>query len=81
MPAAAARLLRAGGHLVVVDYLPHDDEAMREQGDVWLGFEPAKLRAWLEAVGLEVTHAAPLRTDETPALQLVVGASPEACRV
>ena len=22
---------------------------MREQGDVWLGFEPAKLRAWLEA--------------------------------
>ena len=22
---------------------------MREQGDVWLGFEPAKLRGWLEA--------------------------------
>jgi ArsR family transcriptional regulator len=35
--AAAARLLRTGGHFAIVDYLPHDDEAMREQGDVWLG--------------------------------------------
>ena len=38
--ASAARLLRAGGHLAIVDYLPHDDESLREQGHVWLGFEP-----------------------------------------
>lgn len=74
--AAAARLLRAGGHLVIVDYLPHDDEAMREQGDVWLGFEPAKLRGWLEAGALEVMTTSPLPSRERPALQLAVGQKP-----
>lgn len=73
---AAARLLRAGGHLIVVDYLPHDDEAMREQGDVWLGFEPAKLRAWLEHAGLDLVTLAPLPGDEQPRLQLAVGKKP-----
>lgn len=73
---AAARLLRAGGHLVVVDYLPHDDEAMRDQGDVWLGFEPAKLAAWLDAAGLESITGAPLRGLARPALQLTVGKKP-----
>lgn len=71
--AAATRLLRTGGHLVVVDYLPHDDEAMREQGDVWLGFEPAKLRTWLEAASLDAVAAHPLTNPQRPALQLAVG--------
>jgi ArsR family transcriptional regulator len=35
---AMARLLKRGGHLVVLDYLPHELDVMREQGDVWLGF-------------------------------------------
>ncbi len=26
-----ARLLKKGGHLVVLDYLPHDDDRMREE--------------------------------------------------
>jgi ArsR family transcriptional regulator len=52
--AAASRLVRKGGHLAIVDFLPHDDETMREQGDVWLGFEPAKLAAWLAAAGMNV---------------------------
>lgn len=73
---AAARLLRPGGHLLVVDYLPHDDESMRDQGDVWLGFEPAKLRGWLEGAGLEVT-ASQLLPGAAPAppppLQLAIG--------
>jgi ArsR family transcriptional regulator len=74
--AAAARLVRPGGHVVVVDHVPHEDEGLRERGHVWLGFEPAKLRAWLEAAGLEATHVAPLRArrdDELPPLQLAVG--------
>jgi SAM-dependent methyltransferase len=71
--AAAARLLRAGGHLVVVDYLPHDDETMREQGDVWLGFEPQKLRTWIEGASLEVVATHPLSSPQRPALQLAVG--------
>lgn len=51
-----ARLLKRGGHLVVLDYLPHDDESMREaQADVWLGFDPDELSQKLEAAGLVVT--------------------------
>jgi ArsR family transcriptional regulator len=73
---AAARLARAGGALVVVDHVPHDDESLRERGHVWLGFEVTKLRAWVEAAGLEVTYAGPLRAAETPPLQLVVGRRP-----
>jgi ArsR family transcriptional regulator len=74
--AAAARLLRSGGHLVVVDYLPHDDESMRAQGDVWLGFEPAKLRGFLERAGLEVGSLAPLAATTRPFPQLAVGRKP-----
>jgi ArsR family transcriptional regulator len=58
---AAADLVRPGGHLAVVDLLPHDDESVREQGHVWLGFAPAKLRALLEHAGLEVVALAPLQ--------------------
>jgi SAM-dependent methyltransferase len=60
MLSACARLLRRGGHLVVLDYAPHDDEAMRAtQADVWLGFAPAQLEAWLVAAGLASVHIRP----------------------
>lgn len=55
MLAGCARLLRAGGLVVVVDYLPHEDEEMRAQGDVWLGFEPEKLQALAAEAGLVST--------------------------
>lgn len=55
-----ARLLRPGGHLLVLDYLPHGDESLREQGDVWLGFQPDDLRDHLEAVGLAAVRTGPL---------------------
>lgn len=58
--AAAARLARDGGRLLVVDYLPHGDESLREQGDVWLGFSPERLRAFAEEAGLAVDSLAPL---------------------
>jgi len=74
--AAAARLLRPGGHLVVVDYLPHDDESMREQGDVWLGFPPAKLHTWLESAALAGITVSPLPTSQRPLLQLAAGHDP-----
>jgi SAM-dependent methyltransferase len=74
--ASAARLLRPGGHLALVDHVPHDDERLREQGHVWLGFEPARLRGFLESLGLVVVFAAPLAGYETPALQLVMGRRP-----
>jgi DNA-binding transcriptional ArsR family regulator len=71
--AAATRLLHGGGHLIVVDYLPHDDETMREQGDVWLGFEPKKLETWLTAARLNIVASQPLTSPHRPALQLAIG--------
>lgn len=58
--AAAARLLRPGGHLAVVDYLPHDDEDLRGEGDVWLGFEPKKLQSFAAAARLAAVAMGPL---------------------
>ncbi len=74
--ASATRLLRAGGHLAIVDYLPHDDESLREQGHVWLGFEPTKLRNWLEAAKLAPLALAPFPSVHQPALQLAVARKP-----
>ncbi len=74
--AAGARLLRPGGHLIVVDHVPHDDESQREQGVVWLGFEATKLRTWLAAAQLDVTALAPLPGAVRPALQIAVGKKP-----
>jgi ArsR family transcriptional regulator len=51
--AQLASLCAAGGALVVLDYARHDDESMREQADAWLGFEPAELRRFARAAGLE----------------------------
>jgi ArsR family transcriptional regulator len=58
--AAAARLLRRGGHLVVLDYLPHEDERMRSaQADVWLGFPSDQLGGWLAQAGLLEVQVGP----------------------
>ena len=51
--AEAARALRPGGKLLVVDMLPHDREDMRvEMGHVWPGFDEDTLSAWLADAGL-----------------------------
>jgi DNA-binding transcriptional ArsR family regulator/protein-L-isoaspartate O-methyltransferase len=51
--AQLVTLCAPGGAVVVVDYVRHEDESMREQADVWLGFEPAELRRFARAAGLE----------------------------
>jgi ArsR family transcriptional regulator len=73
--AGATRVLRAGGHLAACEYLPHDDERLRAEGHVWLGFEPARLRSFLETAGLRVVYTTRLSGNdlEGPALQLIVG--------
>jgi ArsR family transcriptional regulator len=55
-----APLVRPGGALMVLDYGRHDDETMRAQGDVWLGFEARELRALAEEAGFEDASVAPV---------------------
>lgn len=54
--AHLSRLLAPGGHLLVLDYAPHHDEAMRGQADLWLGFAEDELLGFARAAGLSEAH-------------------------
>lgn len=57
-----ARLTRPGGAVVVIDYARHDDESMRDEADLWLGFDPAELRRIAAGAGLSDIDVIPLPT-------------------
>src|SRR3546814_6769786 len=45
--AEAGRVLRGGGHLLVVDFAPHEDEELRTlAAHARLGFSDAQIRGW-----------------------------------
>ena len=56
----AARALKPGGRLLIVDMMPHDNEEMQEtMGHLWPGFATEQLNEWLKAAGFaRVQHIA-----------------------
>lgn len=55
-----ARVVKAGGKVVIIDLVSHAQEWTREiMADVWLGFSEGQIRSWLTRAGLaDVTYSA-----------------------
>jgi ubiquinone/menaquinone biosynthesis C-methylase UbiE/DNA-binding transcriptional ArsR family regulator len=77
----AARLLAPSGHLLVVDFAPHDLEFLREEhAHHRLGFAPETVSQWMAAAGLDVLlhKSIPPGSDEKIAVSLWLGRDPRA---
>ena len=76
----AARALRPGGKLLVVDMAIHEREEYRhEMGHVWLGFDRAQIAAWTAAAGLDrfrLRHLRPEPEAQGPSLFFATAVKP-----
>ncbi len=75
--AEAARVIRPGGRVLVVDMLPHERQEYRQQmGHVWLGFSESQMQRLLGAAGFDRVRIRPLPVDPAargPALCAATG--------
>jgi ArsR family transcriptional regulator len=63
--AEAARLVGAGGRLLIVDFAPHDLEFLRtEHRHRRLGFSDEEIGRWLEEAGLRIAGSTALKPAE-----------------
>jgi ArsR family transcriptional regulator len=71
--AEAARILRPGGRLLIVDFAPHALEHLREEhAHVRLGFSHQVMAEWLQKVGLEVEEVVDLGSGDKESLTVTV---------
>ena len=65
--AAAHRLLKPGGQIMILDLLKHNFEKARElYGDHWLGFPESELHRWMEAAGFKKIEIGVVAREEQP---------------
>jgi ArsR family transcriptional regulator len=72
--AAAARVLKSGGKIAILDLLAHQFEQARDlYADTWLGFTEAQLHELLETAGFqEIDVATVARDEQNPQFQTVL---------
>jgi ArsR family transcriptional regulator len=65
--AAAHRILRGGGQIMILDLLRHAFEKARDfYGDRWMGFAESDLQRWLEAAGFRKVEISVVAREEQP---------------
>ena len=78
--AEAARVLKPGGRMLIVDMQRHDRESYRQQmGHLWLGFSDEQIRTVLRASGFEEIRVAGLPPEpraKGPGLFVATGTKP-----
>ncbi len=64
---SAARILKPGGQVMILDLLKHNfDQARELYGDRWLGFSEGELHGWLEKAGLKKVEVSVVAREEQP---------------
>src|SRR5580658_8754326 len=65
--AAAHKILKSGGQILILDLLKHNFDKARElYGDHWLGFAESDLHHWLEEAGFKKIEISVVAREEQP---------------